>query len=48
LNGITDYKFRRAFAHYFGGFDFAVAPFIAGKKDNRIRRVLCQRRPAGE
>jgi hypothetical protein len=30
--------FRRVFADHFGGFDLAVAPFIAGKKDHRMRR----------
>lgn len=38
MKGFTDHMFRRAFADHFGGFDLAVAPFIASKKDNRIRR----------
>jgi len=38
MKGSTDRKFRRVFADHFGGFDLAVAPFIAGKKDHRIRR----------
>ena len=38
LKGFTDYVFRNTLAAHFGGFDLAVAPFIATKKDNKIKR----------
>jgi len=38
MKGFTDYIFRSAFADHFGGFDLAVAPFIASKQDRRIKR----------
>jgi len=38
MKGFTDYIFRSAFADHFGGFDLAVAPFIASKQDQRIKR----------
>ena len=38
MKGFTDYIFRSAFAKHFGGFDLAVAPFIASKQDRRIKR----------
>ena len=38
LKGFTDWMFRKAFAEHFGGFDLAVAPFIASKSDCKIKR----------
>ncbi|MDF1590399.1 MAG: tRNA-dihydrouridine synthase family protein [Desulfobacterales bacterium] len=38
MKGFADYIFRSAFADHFGGFDLAVAPFIASKQDRRIKR----------
>jgi len=38
MKGITDHLFRSAFAEHFGGFDLAVAPFIASKQGRRIKR----------
>ncbi len=38
MKGFTDHLFRSAFADHFGGFDLAVAPFIASKQDHRIKR----------
>jgi len=38
MKGVTDHIFRSAFADHFGGFDLAVAPFIASKQDQRIKR----------
>ena len=38
MKGFTDHLFRGAFADHFGGFDLAVAPFIASKQDHRIKR----------
>ena len=38
MKGFTDHLFRSAFADHFGGFDLAVAPFIASKPDHRIKR----------
>jgi tRNA-dihydrouridine synthase len=38
LKGFTDHLFRNTFADHFGGFDLAVAPFIASKKDNKIKK----------
>jgi tRNA-dihydrouridine synthase B len=38
MKGFTDHLFRNAFADHFGGFDLAVAPFIASKKDNIIKK----------
>jgi len=38
MKGFTDHMFRSAFADHFGGFDLAVAPFIASKQDHRIKR----------
>ncbi len=38
MKGFTDHLFRSAFADHFGGFDLAVAPFIASKRDQRIKR----------
>ncbi len=34
IRGITDHVFRSLLAEHFGGFDLAVAPFIASKQDN--------------
>jgi tRNA-dihydrouridine synthase len=38
LKGFSDHIFRSAFADHFGGFDLAVAPFIASNQDTRIKR----------
>ncbi len=38
MKGFTDYMFRNTFANHFGGFDLAVAPFIASKRDDKIKR----------
>ena len=38
LKGFTDHLFRTAFAEHFVGFDLAVAPFIASKRDRRIKK----------
>ena len=38
MKGFTDHMFRGAFADHFGGFDLAVAPFIASKQDHHIKR----------
>ena len=38
LKGVTDHTFRSTFAAHFGGFDLAVAPFIASKKNTAIKR----------
>ncbi len=38
LKGFTDHLFRKAFSDHFGGFDLAVAPFIASKRDVKIKR----------
>jgi tRNA-dihydrouridine synthase B len=38
MKGFTDYLFRSVFADHFGGFDLAVAPFIASKQDYHIKR----------
>lgn len=37
IQGITDCRFRAAFAGHFSGFDRAVAPFIASKGDRKIQ-----------
>lgn len=38
MKGFTDHLFRNTFADHFGGFDLAVAPFIASKRDNKIKK----------
>ena len=38
MKGFTDYVFRRTFMDHFGGFDLAVAPFIASKSDDKVKR----------
>ena len=38
MKGFTDHLFRNAFADHFGGFDLAVAPFIATKQGHRVKR----------
>jgi tRNA-dihydrouridine synthase len=38
MKGFTDHLFRNTFAEYFNGFDLAVAPFIASKRDNKIKK----------
>jgi len=38
LKGFTDHIFRNAFTDHFGGFDLAVAPFIASNQNLRIKR----------
>lgn len=40
MRGFTDHLFRNTFADHFGGFDLAVAPFIAGKRDNKIKKAF--------
>jgi len=37
IRGITDAVFRNAFSKHFGGFDIAVAPFIATQKCRRVK-----------
>lgn len=37
IRGITDAVFRNAFSKHFGGFDVAVAPFIATQKGRRVK-----------
>ena len=37
MKGFTDYIFRNTFADHFEGFDLAIAPFIASKRDAVIR-----------
>lgn len=36
IRGVTDHIFRTAFGRHFGGFDFAVAPFITAVKGDGI------------
>ncbi len=38
MKGYTDHIFRNIFADHFKGIDLAVAPFIASKRDNKIKR----------
>ena len=38
IRGITDHVFRDTFAEHFGGFDLAVAPFIASQQNRTIRK----------
>lgn len=38
MKGFTDWVFRRAFSEHFSGFDLAVSPFIASKRDCPVRR----------
>ncbi len=38
LKGITDHVFRNTFADHFSGFDLAVAPFIASRRDSVMKR----------
>jgi len=38
MKGFTDHLFRNVFAEHFGGFDLAVAPFIASKRDDKIKK----------
>jgi len=38
MKGFTDHMFRNAFTEHFGGFDLAVAPFIASKRDTVIKK----------
>jgi len=38
MKGFTDHLFRNVFADHFGGFDLAIAPFIASKRDNKIKK----------
>jgi len=38
MKGFTDHLFRNTFADHFGGFDLAVAPFLASKRGNKIRK----------
>jgi tRNA-dihydrouridine synthase len=38
MKGFTDHLFRNTFADHFGGFDLAVAPFIASKRDPKIKK----------
>jgi len=37
LRGFTEYIYRNAFSRHFGGFDFAVAPFIPTMSDARLK-----------
>jgi len=39
MRGFTDHLFRNSFADHFGGFDLAVAPIIASKRDNKIKKT---------
>ncbi len=38
IKGFTDHTYRNTFAEHFGGFDLAVSPFIASKRDNKIKK----------
>ena len=38
IRGVTDHVFRNLFAERFGGFDLAVAPFIAGNSSNVVKK----------
>ena len=38
MKGFTDCVFRQVFAAHFSGFDLAIAPFIASKRDCTVRR----------
>jgi tRNA-dihydrouridine synthase B len=38
MKGFTDCVFRQVFAEHFQGFDLAIAPFIASKRDCTVRR----------
>jgi len=38
MKGFTDHLFRTIFTDHFGGFDLAVAPFIASKRDHVIKK----------
>jgi len=38
MKGFTDHMFRNVFTDHFGGFDLAIAPFIASKSDNIIKK----------
>jgi len=38
MKGFTDCVFRRVFAGHFHGFDLAISPFIASKRDCRVKR----------
>ncbi len=38
MKGYTDHIFRNIFTDHFEGIDLAVSPFIASKKDNKIKR----------
>jgi len=38
MKGFTDCIFRQVFAEHFHGFDLAIAPFIASKRDCTVRR----------
>jgi len=38
MKGFTDCVFRHVFAEHFSGFDLAIAPFIASKRDCSVRR----------
>jgi tRNA-dihydrouridine synthase len=38
MKGFTDCVFRRIFALHFNGFDLAIAPFLASKRDCPVRR----------
>ena len=38
MKGFTDHIFRNTFAEHFGGFDLAVAPFIASKRDRIFKK----------
>jgi tRNA-dihydrouridine synthase B len=38
MKGFTDHIFRNTFADHFGGFDLAVAPFIASKRDRIFKK----------
>ncbi len=38
LRGFTDHIYRNTFSEHFSGFDLAVAPFITGKKGDKVPR----------
>jgi len=38
LKGCTDHIFRNIFADHFDGFDVAVSPFIASKRDHKMKK----------
>ena len=38
LKGFTDHTFRKMYTAHFGGFDWALAPFISSKRDHKFKK----------